>query len=535
MFKRKRSYGLRTTITFMVCAVVALVLLVLYIIFSNRIIPQTRESLQDKALTIARTLALMPLISEGLDEGRSEEIQAYTVKITRRNDIMFVVVLDMNSIRYSHPDASRVGQPFVGGGQKLALSGEESISEGEGTLGKSLRAFVPVYNGKGQQVGIVVVGLSLDKVKGIIRQNQWTIIAILLSGALLGAAGAIVLARKIKKMMFWMEPVEISTLLEERSAMLQSIREGIIAINHEARITLMNLEAERLLKAAGISGGALNQPIGDYLPALRLETVLNSGDAKFDEEIDLNGTTLLANSLPIRVNGAIAGAVVTFRDKTEIAHLAERLSGISVYADALRAGAHEFMNKLHVIMGMTHMGLYDELQQYISGTVRNYQNEIGSITKQIKDPVMAGFLLGKLSRAREAGINLMLEADSYLPESEGPEIIHELITIVGNLLDNAMDALEGVEEKEILLAFRYDQGRMICTVQDTGPGIAESLREEIYVQGFSTKGDNRGLGLHLVRRSVEKLSGSLLLHSGGEPGATFAADVPYKIKGEENE
>ncbi len=535
MSKRKRIYGLRTNVTIMICGVIALVLLVLYIIFSNLIIPQKRQALEDKAITIARTIALIPLVADGLNEGKSKDIQAYTAKITRRNDILFVVVTDMNSKRYSHPNPSLVGLPFEGGGLDRSLRGEESISEGEGQLGKSLRAFVPVYNGRGQQVGVVVVGLSLERVRGIVRQNEWIIIAILLSGALLGTAGAIILARKIKKMIFWMEPSEISKLLEERSAMLQSIREGIIAVDDEARITLINLEAERLLKGAGLTGAVLGQHISDYWPALRLEAVLKSGEVKPDKEIDLNGTTLLANSLPIWVNGTIAGAIVTFRDKTEITQLAQQLSGVSLYADALRAGAHEFMNKLHVIMGMTHMGLYDELQQYVSGTVINYQNEIGSITRQIKDPVMAGFLLGKLSRTREAGINLILAEDCYLPESAGPHITHELITIVGNLLDNAMDALNGTENKEIHLSFLYQEGRLICTVSDNGPGIPEPIRELMFNQGFSTKGENRGLGLYLVLRSVDKLNGHLQLLPAGEQGTTFIADVLYIVKGDDNE
>ncbi|MBW4085214.1 DcuS/MalK family sensor histidine kinase [Paenibacillus sp. S150] len=530
---KKKSYGLRTKVAVMVSAVMILVMLVLYVIFRNQIIPQTRHALEDKAIAIARTIALMPLVSEGLSEGRSKEIQAYTSKITRRNDIMFVVVIDMNSIRYSHPDASMIGKPFVGGGQKIALRGDESISEGEGLLGKSLRAFVPVYNNRGYQVGVVVAGLSLDRVQRLVRQNEWTIIAILLSGAVLGAGGAIVLARKIKRMMFGMEPSDISKLLEERSAMLQSTREGIIAVDHQARITMINMEAERLLGTAGITGNAMTRNIADYWPELRLEQVLVSGEAKQDQELELNGITLLASSVPIRVNGQIAGAIATFRDKTELAVLAERLSGISVYADALRAGAHEFMNKLHVIMGMTHMGLYDELQQYISGTVSNYRNEVGLITRQIKDPVMAGFLLGKLSRAREAEIELLLAEDSYLPEAADPRVIHELVTIVGNLLDNAMEVLEGQSRKEIELAFHYGQGRLICTVQDSGPGIPEALRERLFVQGFSTKGEHRGIGLYLVRKSVEKLQGRLQIISGGKPGTTFMADVPYAVKGDE--
>ncbi|WP_083886891.1 DcuS/MalK family sensor histidine kinase [Paenibacillus sonchi] len=530
---KTKDYGLRTKVTIMVSAVVMLVMLVLYIIFRNQIIPQTRHALEDKATAIARTIALIPLVSEGLNEGRSKEIQAYTSKITRRNDIMFVVVIDMHSIRYSHPDPSRIGKPFVGGGQKAALHGEESISEGEGLLGKSLRAFVPVYNNRGSQVGVVVVGLSMDRVHLLIRQNEWTIIAILLSGAVLGAAGAMVLARKIKQMMFGMEPADISKLLQERSAMLQSTREGIIAVDHAARISMINREAERLLGTAGITGNGMTRHIADYWPELRLEQVLFSGEARQDQELELNGITLLVSSVPIQVNGRIAGAIATFRDKTELAVLAERLSGISVYADALRAGAHEYMNKLHVIMGMTHMGLFDELQEYISGTVSNYQNEIGSITRQIKDPVMAGFLLGKLSRAREAGIELQLAEDSYLPESADPQVIHQLITIVGNLLDNAMEALEGQHMKEIELSFQYERGRLICTVRDNGPGIPQPLREQIFVQGFSTKGEQRGMGLYLVRKSVEKLQGQLQMIPGPEPGTTFMADVPYAVKGDE--
>lgn len=522
----------------MVSAVVLLVLLVLYFIFRNQIIPQTRHALEDKAYAIARTIALIPLVSDGLSSGSSKEIQAYTSKITRRNDIMFVVVIDMNSIRYSHPDAALIGKPFAGGGQQAALRGEESISEGEGMLGRSLRAFVPVYAGQGHQVGVIVVGLSMERVQKLVRQNEWTLIAILLSGALLGAGGAFILGLKIKRMIFGMEPADITQLLQERSAMLQSIREGIIAVDEKGIITMVNVEAERLLFRAGIAGNGMTRKISGYWPELRLEQVLISGEAWQDQELELNGITLLVSRVPIRVNGETAGAIATFRDKTELVVLAERLSGIAVYADALRAGAHEFMNKLHVIMGMTHMGLYDELQQYISGTVGNYQNEIGSIARQIKDPVMAGFLLGKLSRARETGTELVLAGDSYLPEAADPQTIHELITIAGNLLDNAMDALEGQAARKIKLAIYYEQGTLRCTVQDNGPGIPERLQQQMYGQGFSTKGEGRGFGLYLVRKSVEKLEGRLTVISHGVEetegtGTAFTVEVPYAVKDEE--
>lgn len=260
--------------------------------------------------------------------------------------------------------------------------------------------------------------------------------------------------------------------------MLESTREGIIAVDQQARITILNMEAQRLLRAAGIGGSAMNRQIAEFWPELGLERVLAEGEGIQDQELELGDSSLLVNSLPVRVNGNIVGAIATFRDETELAVLAEKLSGVSVYAEALRSGAHEFMNKLHVIMGMTHMGLYDELQQYILGTVSNYQKEIGSITRQIKDPVMAGFLLGKLSRAREAGMELLLTGDSYLPEPADPQVIHELITIAGNLLDNALEALGELREqpvKRVELAFQYEEGRLLCEVSDNGPGIPAGL------------------------------------------------------------
>lgn len=531
MRKRKIKWGVRTTVTVMITAIIGLVLLGLYVFFSSRIIPQTRENLENKALTIARTIALIPFVQEGLETGSSREIQDYASRITRRNHILFVVVTDMNGIRYSHPNPEVIGRRFQGGGLEEALHGGESVSEGKGTLGESIRAFVPVYSGKGRQLGVVVVGLSRERVSGDIRHTQWVVILALLSGAMIGGLGAVALAGRVKKMMHWLEPSDISNMLEERSAILQSATEGIIAVNERGDITLVNLEAERLLRAAQAYDNPLGRNIAEFWPALRLEEVLTTGQATGYEEISLNGLTLLARGRPVRVGGHTVGAVSAFRDMTEVVQLAERLSGVSVYAEALRGQAHEFRNKLHVIMGMTHMKMYDELQEYVAATVDSHQNEIGAITRSIKDPVMAGFVLGKLSRGREAGIVLQLDGDSYLPPSRDPEVIHELITIAGNLLDNAIEALQrsGTDGK-IRLAFRYGGGRLACTVADNGPGIPEDIREVVFRQGFSTKGENRGIGLFLVRRSVERLGGRIALDSRKGGGTVFTVELPYAAK-----
>ena len=187
-----------------------------------------------------------------------------------------------------------------------------------------------------------------------------------------------------------------------------------------------------------------------------------------------------------------------------------------------------------------HGGMCDSFRnntewQFLTGTVSNYQKEIGSITRQIKDPVMAGFLLGKLSRAREAGIELLLTEDSYLPEPADPQVIHELITIAGNLLDNALETLGAEREqsmKRVELAFQYEEGRLLCEVSDNGPGIPPGLKDKIFIQGFSSKGEHRGIGLYLVTKSVDKLNGHIELASGCGTGAHFIVDVPYEVKEE---
>lgn len=531
----KKTLRLQTTITLMIFAVVALMLLVVYLMFGLKISGQTKSGLEQKALSISRTVAHTPLIIDGLSQGRSSEaLQSYADEIGHINDMEYVVVMDMEGIRYTHPDKSRIGGHFTGGDETEALHGHESVSVGEGSLGKAVRAFSPVFGADGVQLGAVAVGLSLEDVNLAVKQSEWMIYWGVLIGGLMGAAGALLLARKIKRMMFGMEPGEIARLLQERSAILQSAREGILAVDRNSRITLLNAEARRLLTVEEEAvPQPLQQPVDELWPALRMDAVLRTGEPIRDMEIELGDVTLLANVVPVQVNDEIEGAVATFRDKTEITQLMERLSGISLYAEALRAQTHEFMNKLHVILGLAHMGSYDRLEAYIAGTVTGLQTEVGAVIRQVKDQVMAGFLLGKLSRAREAGIRLVLLEDGMLPEPADPAVSQELVTIVGNLLDNAMEAPEGAAGKSIHLGFQYREReqKLVFTISDNGCGISEDACKQIYDKGYSTKGPDRGIGLYLVSRSLQKLKGSMTCESGPGEGTKFVVEIPYPAKG----
>ncbi len=529
----KPLFNLQTTITLLVCSVVALSLLVANILISKKVADSTQANQAEKLTIIARMVAHSPLVIEALNGQRDErDIQTFANEIRQITNVNFIVVMDMHKIRKSHPDPSKIGKPFVGGDEGAVMNGQEHISIAVGTLGASMRAFTPVFTPDGKQVGAVAVGLSLNNVKQAVAQSRSGIYVGIGFGVLVGVAGALILARRIKKILFGMEPFAIAKLLEERSAMLQSVREGILAIDQHARITLVNAEAIRLFTQAGLHEDPIGRNIEEYMPTSRLNKVLETGKAELDEEQNLNGITLLANRVPVYVNNEIVGAIATFRDKTEIRQMAEQLTGVRLYAEALRAQSHEFMNKLHVILGMVHMGYYDKLSTYIHQIANHHQTEIGYIVRQMKDPVFAGFILGKLSFAREAGVELKISMDCCLPEAKDPEVVHELITVTGNLVDNALKAVEGCSRKIVEVKIDYEDGMLTLEVSDTGPGISSELKKQMFAKGFSTKGKNRGLGLFLVQRSLERRNGKLEIDSQEGKGTRFTVYLPYESKGD---
>ncbi|EJR46515.1 hypothetical protein IIM_04653 [Bacillus cereus VD107] len=526
MKKRKRLWNLWKTITLLVCTVVIFSLLVTDILISHNVERTTEDSQAEKAKTIARIVADDSIVIDGL-AGKVDTalIQVYTNKILKSTDVQFIVVMDMNGIRKSHPNPQKIGHHFIGGDEGPVLKGNEHVSLAEGTLGISMRVFVPVFSETGEQLGAVAVGISADNVKERVKESRHIIYIGVGVGVLVGIIGAILLARHIKKSLFGLEPHRIAKILEERNTMLLSVKEGIIAVDKEANVTLINNEAKRLFKKSGLEEDFIGKDVELYMPNSRIKEVLQTGEVQLNEEQNIYGITIVTNRVPLYVKGEIVGAIATFRDKTEIRKLAEELTGIRLYAEALRAQSHEFMNKMHVVLGLTHMKQYEELQKYVSSMVSEHQYEIGGVMKKIKSPVFAGFLLGKLSYAREKNIKLIISEDSYLPEIYDERIIHELITIVGNLIDNALDAVTNCEKKQVEVGIQYGD-TLIITVHDTGKGIQEDEMDALFIKGYSTKGDNRGYGLHLVKESIQRINGEIHIHSLVGEGTTITIEIP---------
>lgn len=521
---RRRPMKLYTLVTLMVCAIIGSVLLLVFALYSMQITRATRDDVKDTALGIARTFADSPDVRRGLMASPQDNIiQPIAQAVTRRNDLLFTVVTDMRGIRYSHPNEALLGLHFIGDDLTPALEGKENVSVNRGALAEALRVFTPVYDNQHDQIGVVIVGISLKKVEDQITRGRLNAVWTILFSILMSSLAIWGLVRVLKRILFGLEPYEISALFEQRQAMLQSLREGVIAVDTHGRVTMVNHAArEILLLPSGQQSENASEPL---LASLR--EVAKTGVARQDREIGCNGRLLLCNMVPVKSQNRVIGAISTFRDKTEVSQLMQRIDGMVNYVDALRAHTHEFMNKLHVILGLLHMKRYDKLEEYILQTANNYQTDIGAIQRKIKSPVIAGFLFGKINRAKEAGVTLTLAEDCHLPDTANEEQAAVLVTVLGNLIENALDAMHDQPEGEIGLLLHYQGGWLSCEVSDDGPGIDPLHLEDVFTKGYSTKGENRGVGLFLARQQIQNLGGDITVES--EPGVftQFFVHIPW--------
>lgn len=525
---KKRQWKLSTIIIIFVCMVVLISLVITSILIGNTVKNSIHKTAEEKAEAVSRTTAQSNIVKRGLkDKSKEQQIQRYASEIKSATDVSFIVVMDMNSTRKSHPNSDLIGKKFQGGDESPALKGKEIITESKGTLGKSLRSFTPIYD-NGEQIGLVAVGIPIETVNEAFASGLRDIFIGLIIGMFFGIIGAYLLARYIKKILHGLEPAIIAKRLEERNTMLQSVHEGIVAVDREGKINLVNKSAAQIFKRAGLTEYPIGMKINEYLDSTQLHKVVEIGQPEVDEEQNINGVKILVNRVPLYVNNQIVGAISTFRDKTEISRLSEQLVGVKTYAETLRAQSHEFSNRLHVIMGMLQMENYEEVKQYIREVVRYSAQENVNIATQIKDAALAGFLIGKLSLAREKNIELTIHINEIVPEPHDSQLTHEIITVIGNLIDNSIDALANQKSKIIEVKLNYSQQNLKIDITDSGEGLTPHMQQKIFEKGYSTKGDNRGYGLYLINESVKKLKGSINVDKDSDGYTKFIVEIPYE-------
>lgn len=400
------------------------------------------------------------------------------------------------------------------------------------------RAFGYVKDADDKIVGYVVTGYSDDVLKNSAIDSIIFLLIMTAFGLSVGIVGAIYLARHVKKILFGLEPEAIAAMLQERNIILDSVREGVITIDDKGMITLVNIEAENLLKDASIvdTDVLVGKHIKDVLKNIQFDSILNEGRIITNAGVKLGDTLFIITSVPLMLNDKIIGAVFTFRKKSVVEELANQLTGFKNYSTALRAQTHEFMNKMHVIMGLIEMKAYDELKTFTKEVAYNRQSEVSYIVTRMKDITLAGFILGKISRSRELDIDFSLSDESELRNELEVPSVHDLVLIVGNIVENAFDALANFDgERIVSLSILDFDKEIVITVEDSGPGMDEETLKNIFTRGYSSKGKGHGYGLYLVKQSIDNLEGSIDVESVEGEGTTFTVRLPIKRDGEIND
>lgn len=529
----KLKFGLHTKMALLCFGSILIAVLAGGALVVERFTAQLEKEMGMRAIAIARTLAQMEDIRQnvGRPDG-AKVIQPLAERIRLATDVAYIVVLDNNGIRYSHPLQDRIGRKFSDPDLARALTtGDDYISPAVGVVGPSVRAFVPILTEEGtRQVGVVVVGILTPTIHSVLRTIRLELYYALAFGLLVGLLGSLYLARRIKRGMFNLEPEEIARLLEERIAILQSINEGILAVDSEARITLVNEAAQRIIGTAN----ALGRPVHEIIPESALPRVLATGRPEYNQEMLINQVVVVTNRIPIRVKGRIVGAVASFRDKTEVQRLAEELTGVKKFIEALRVQNHEHMNKLHTIAGLIQLDRHQDALDYIFRVTAEQQELTQFLARNVQDYGLAGMLLGKYSRAREMRIELVIDRASHLQELPPHIDSSAMVIIVGNLLENAFEAVRQLTaERRLVYVGLFDEpGTITITVRDHGPGVPPEEREKIFLPGYTSHGvEGRGLGLALVKRYVDLAGGTIRVDDAPGGGAVFTVTIPRREEG----
>ena len=490
---------------------------------------QLRDAYQDRMIAVAQSVAGLPVILEAFDDDDpAETIQPVAEVIRKASDVTYVVVADEHGIRYSHPNPERIGER-VSTDPAIPLSGEIYVGTQTGTLGESWRVKVPIFHPDGEVIGQVSVGILESELRADFLGSLGGLLGALAVATLVGVVGSAWIGRVIRRRIYGLEPDEIRAMLETREAMLHGIREGLVAVDERGRIVLINDAAARLLDVDDPEG-ALGTPVGEVLDR-ELARFIASGEDR--ETPVLSGErVLLVHGDRVRVDGREIGSIVILRDRTELETTLRELEGAQGLAEGLRAQSHEFSNKLHVVSGLLELGHVDAaiafIQRVGSGGALSSLDERDGIA----DVETAALVLAKRSRAQELGVSLEVEPDSHLESIADAAQRSDLATVVGNLLDNAIEAC--VLGGRISLSIRDDEeeGRLVVRVDDDGPGVPADRRTAIFEPDVSGKTSapgkpRRGIGLTIVQRVAARLGGDALVTESPSGGARFVVRLPW--------
>ena len=484
---------------------------------------QIREASQERMIGVAQSVAQLPTIIEAYDDADpAKTIQPIAELIRDASNVAYVVVTDDKGIRYSHPNPDRIGEP-VSTDPSVALSGAMYVGTQTGTLGESWRVKVPVFDSSGAVMGQVSVGILESALREDFLGDITGFLLTLGAATVVGVIAATGVARIVRRRIYGLEPDEIRSLLETREATLHGIREGMLALDERGDISLCNDSAARLL-GLDSPAEAIGKPASELLDDLTMLIADSHVDESTPQRLVLSGErVLVARAAAVRVQKRRVGTVVTLMDRTELDHALRDLAGAQSLTEGLRAQQHEFSNTLHTIGGLIELEEFDAARRVIERA-----GDGGALSRldapdAVQDIELAAILLAKRARARELGVGLDI-SDASLPAGPADG---DLSTVVGNLIDNALDAA-GRGGHVVVAIERDARSDTVICVEDDGPGVPIENRGDVFRLGFSTKSRDRqrGYGLTLVARIVERRGGSIELSPAAIGGARFAIRLP---------
>ncbi|MGZ0232844.1 sensor histidine kinase [Streptomyces sp. CPS1] len=482
-----------------------------------------------QATAVARSIADSPAVRDAIrTPDPTASLEPYALKVTRDANVDFVTIMNPAGIRWTHPDRRQIGKRFLGT-TAPARRGHTFTETYTGTLGPSVRAVTPVTDG-GRIVGLVSAGITVDRISERLQDQVTALLGVAGGALLLGAVGTYVVNARLRRHTHNMNATELSRMHDYHQAALHAVREGLLMLDGGYRVALINDGGRELL---GVGEDVVGRSVaGLGLPA-PLTGALLSSRPRVDEVHLTASRVLVVNTSPVS-GGEHRGTVVTLRDVTELQSLMGELDTERGFTQALRSQAHEAANRLHTMVSLIELGRAEEAVEFATAELELAQALTDQVVAAVSEPVLAALLLGKTSQANEQGVELVVSADSRLDDGLLPGELpaRDLVTILGNLIDNAVDAARGSARARVTVTAYASAAELVLRVTDTGPGVDPGHADLVFQRGFSTKPagpGGRGLGLALVRQAVTRHEGTLTV-TGASPdgGAVFEVRLPLR-------
>jgi len=486
---------------------------------------------------VARTIASSPILDNTYSkEGEQLVLHEYLDSLKDSlGNIDVISVVNTENVRLYHSNHELIGTVYDGTAPEFAKKEKEYYATNDkGPSGTQRRAYAAVYDKNGNYTGFVMAIMLKTNIRAEMLQILWFFFLITVVAILIEILVSAELSGKIKKSLLGYEPDVFSVMYQIRDNILETLEEGIIAVDKQMTVQFINRAAVKMLCGTENTEEIVGNPLGDFCAEELFRHTLESGEKEFNiQERSLNQPDILVDRIPIREDSEIVGAIGILHNRAEYTKLMEDLTGTRYLVDSMRANNHDFTNKLHVILGLIQMELYEEAVAYIENISIVQRATISKIMNMVNEPAVAALLIGKVARASELNVKFVVREGCCYSNTDLTLPAESLVTIIGNLIDNALDSMnekETVNEKpkELLFGIFSKPGAVLLTVDDTGSGITKENLEHIYEYGYSTKGEERGTGLYQVKKMVEGLNGTISVETQEGIGTSFSVSFTDK-------